>query len=303
MIWKEAFYYLRFGFESFLLGRRKPIVAGIPLTDLCNLRCRHCVVANAGRGHHNFETVRGWMKLLYERGARILYLQGGEAFGWSDGNRSLDHVIRTAREIGYFKVATVTNGTYPIETEADLVWVSIDGSPAAHDRIRGRGAFDQLAENLASTSHQSIYANMTVNRLNWTEAEAVVRFVTEHPHLQGVSFNFHTPYPGVEELTLAAEQRTELIEDLLRLKKQGYPIVNSAVALKLLMSGDYRRPLGLIQMVEQGQVFECCWGRQYEGVCRQCGYGVIAELAGLSRLQPASLLQALKLFSKRGLPL
>ena len=56
------------------------------------------------------------------------------------------------------------------------------------------------------------------------------------------------------------------------------------------------RPVRMIQMVEQGSVFECCWGRTLEGVCDRCGYGVIAELSALSRLRPASLMHALKLF-------
>jgi MoaA/NifB/PqqE/SkfB family radical SAM enzyme len=290
-------YYCAYGFQSFLLGRRKPIVAGVPLTDVCNLHCAHCVVAHAGRGHHTLEKIRGWIQLLYDRGARILYLQGGEVFMWSDGDRRLDHVVRMARSMGYFKVATVTNGTYPIETEADLVWVSIDGSPRTHDEIRGEGAFVRLTRNLQASSHRRIFANMTVNRRNRGDVEEVVRFVAEHPKLRGVSINFHTPYPGVEDLALLPDERAGTIDDLLRWKTEGSPIVNSTAGLRLLKNGNYRRPVWMIQMVEQGQVFECCWGRTLDGVCQRCGYGVIAELSGLSRLRPASILHALKLFS------
>ncbi len=136
MLLHHAFYYLSYGLQCFVLGRRKPIAAGVPLTDSCNLRCQHCVVAHAGRGHHSLEQVRRWVRQLYDRGARILYLQGGEVFTWSDGDARLDDVVRMAKAMGYFRVATVTNGTFPIETEADMVWVSIDGSPATHDRIR-----------------------------------------------------------------------------------------------------------------------------------------------------------------------
>ncbi len=300
MTWNELSYYLGFGWQALILGRRRPVVAGIPLTDLCNLRCEHCVVAHAGRGHHSFETITGWMRLLHRRGARILYLQGGEPFGWNDGERRLDHVVREAREMGFFKVATVTNGTYPIETEADLVWVSVDGSPKGHDAIRGPGAFERLAANLEASSHPNLYANMTVNRLNRREVEAVLRFVAAHPRLQGVSFNFHTPYPGVEELALSREERSRVVGELVRWKRAGLPVVNSVPALRLLASGNYRRPVWLIQMVERGELFECCWGASQPGVCERCGYGVIAELSALSRLRPASLLGSLKLFAGSG---
>jgi MoaA/NifB/PqqE/SkfB family radical SAM enzyme len=297
---RQGLYYLKFGLQCFVLGRRKPIVGGVELTDLCNLRCRHCVVADETGGHHSLERIRGWMRELYERGARVLYLQGGEAFSWSDGDKKLEHVVRLAREMGYFKVAVVTNGTYPIETEADLVWVSIDGSASVHDRIRGQGVFGKVARNLAASSHPNLYANMTVNRLNRGEAGAVVRFVAKHPRLKGVSFNLHTPYPGVEELALSAQERADLVKELLRWKREGYPILNTAAGLKLLASGKYKRPIWLIQLVELGRVFECCWGRMYEGVCERCGYGIIAELSGLSRMRPSGLLRALQLFTAGG---
>jgi hypothetical protein len=144
---------------------------------------------------------------------------------------------------------------------------------------------------------------MTVNRLNRGETEAVLRFVAGHPKLRGVSFNFHTPYPGVEELALSRAERAGVVEGLLAWKREGYPIVNSFAGLRRLASGRYRRPVWMIHMVERGDVFECCWGRKIDGVCRSCGYGVIAELSGLSRLDPASLLGALKLFRSGSVPL
>ncbi len=297
---RHLFYYLRYGLECYVLGRRKPIVAGVPLTDICNLHCKHCVVAHAGRGHHSIERIRGWMQLLYDRGARILYLQGGEAFGWSDDGKKLDDVVRMARRMGYFRVATVTNGTYPIETEADLVWLSIDGTARVHDEIRGRGTFARLEKNLAASSHGAIIANMTVNRLNSAEVAAVVRYAAENPKLRGISVNFHTPYPGVEDLALPRPERAAIIEGLLELKKQGLPLMNSEAGLRLLQTGAYERPVWMIQMVEQGDVFECCWGRTIDGVCNNCGYGVIAELSALTRLRPASIAHALRLLASGG---
>jgi len=297
---KEARYYLGFAVQCGVLGRRKPLVAGVPLTDACNLSCRHCVVANQGRGHYSLEKIREWIQLCYHRGARILYLQGGEAFAWRDGSRTLDDVVRLARRTGYFKVAAVTNGTCPIETEADLVWVSIDGTPRVHDQIRGDGVFAKVERNLDASAHPQLYANLTVNRINHADVEAVAAFVASHPKLKGLSVNFHTPYPGVEDLALSLEERAEVIEGILRLKKKGYPIVNSSAGLRLLEHGRYRRPIWMIQMVERGEVFECCWGRDAEGVCSRCGYGVIAELSGLSALRPASVVHALALFSGKG---
>ena len=154
--------------------------------------------------------------------------------------------------------------------------------------------------NLDASRHPRIYANLTVNRINHGEVEAVTRLVASHPRLAGLSINFHTPYPGVEDLALSPEERAGVIDEIMHLRRRGWPIVNSPAGLRLLKHGRYRRPIWMIQMVEQGEVFECCWGRAYKGVCSRCGYGVIAELSALSALKPAGVLHALALFAGRG---
>lgn len=297
---REIFYYMRFGIECLVLRQQKPIVAGISLTDICNLDCEHCVVANVDSGHYPFDKILNWMRLFYARGARILYLQGGEVFTWYDNDKRLNHVIRTAKTVGYFKVAVVTNGTYPIETEADVVWVSIDGLRKCHNKIRGENSFERLIANIESSSHSNICANMTVNKVNQDDVEEVIKFVEEHPKLRGISINFHTPYPEVEYLFLPVEKRTEVIERVLYLKNTGYHILNSKSGLKAMIKGDYSRPIRMIQMIEHGQFFECCWGRQYEGVCEQCGYGIIAELSQLFQLKPSAIIHAFNLFASKG---
>lgn len=296
MTFKEAAYYVKFGIQCFLLKQRKPIVAGIPLTDACNLQCKHCVVANAGRGHYSIEKLSAWMRLFYSRGARILYIQGGEPFTWFDGEKRLNDVIAEARKIGYFKVAMVTNGTYPIKSDADAVWVSIDGTPKRHNEIRGENVFELAEENVEKSSHSNIRANMTVNSINYMDVEEVITFVKNSKKFVGVSINFHTPYPGTEDLQLPREKRNEVIKLVLELKKKGFPVLNSEQGLEALLSGKYNRPAWLIQMVEQDQIFECCWGREMDKVCDNCGYGVIAELSLLSELKLASVFHALKLF-------
>ncbi len=138
---------------SAILGRPSPLVAGVALTDVCNLQCRHCVVANAGLGHYPFERVEYWLRSLYAKGCRILYLQGGEPLSWREGDRGVDDIIRLARSIGYFRVAIPSNGTYALESEADLMWVSVDGTEATHDSIRGPGVYARVMANVAKSSH------------------------------------------------------------------------------------------------------------------------------------------------------
>lgn len=294
---RELAYFARYGFETTILGRKKPIVAGIALTDVCNLACRHCVVANVGRGHYPFDKIEGLLTHFYQAGARIVYLQGGEVMTWRDGARDVNHVIRRAKEIGFFKVAVVTNGTLGVASEADLMWVSLDGSRAVHDAIRGPGSFDRTLHNLEETRHPHVSVNMTINRLNADEVERVADLVKSLPKLRGISFNFHVPYAAVEDIFLPLDQRSKVIDRILALKREGYPILNSRAGLIALKENKWRRPLSAIQLVENDRIYECCWGREQPGVCERCGYGVIAELSQILGGNISAAWQSLALFN------
>jgi MoaA/NifB/PqqE/SkfB family radical SAM enzyme len=293
---REVAYFGLYGFKTFVLRKRKPIIAGMPLTDVCNLQCKHCVVANTGRGHYSFSKIEKYMQHFYNIGVRILYLQGGEIMTWQDGNRNVNDVIRRAHEIGFFRVAVVTNGTLGLPTEADLIWVSLDGREQVHDAIRGAGTFDKVMRNLRLSDHKRVNLNMTINRLNAGEVEAVASIGKSLSSIHGVSFNFHTPYPGVENIALSLEERGKIVDRILKLKQNGFPVLNSKGGLKALKENTWKRPIPLIQLVEQDRIFECCWGREQPGVCEKCGYGIIAELSQILNGNLITVLHSLSLF-------
>ncbi len=293
---RELAYFAYYGFETFFLRHKKPIVAGVALTDVCNLQCKHCVVANVGRGHYPFAKIERFLQHFYQTGARIVYLQGGEIMTWRDGSKDVNDIIRRARQIGFFKVAAVTNGTMGISSEADLMWVSLDGAEEVHDSIRGEGVFAKVMKSLEETNHPHVSANMTINRLNFGEVEKVAEIAARVPKLRGVSFNFHVPYNGVEDIFLPLDERAKVIDRILELKRAGYPVLNSRAGLIALKENKWRRPLSVIHLVENDRIYECCWGRDQPGVCEKCGYGVIAELSQVFGGNIAAAMRSLALF-------
>jgi sulfatase maturation enzyme AslB (radical SAM superfamily) len=184
-----------------------------------------------------------------------------------------------------------------IPLDADLVWVSIDGSERIHDLIRGAGTFALIIDNLKATNHRRVSLNMTINRLNAGEVEAVAELARRLPNMHGVSFNFHTPYLRVEELSLPLEERAKVIDRILKLKRQGFPVLNTVGGLKALKSNQWRRPVSMIQLMEKDRIYECCFGREQPGVCQKCGYGVIAELSQIKNWNIPTILESLSLFS------
>lgn len=294
---QQLSYLAAFGFKSLVLRQKNPIIAGMPLTDVCNLHCKHCVVANVGRGHYPFARIDETLRHFYSIGVRIMYLQGGEIMTWHDGARTVNDVIRRAHEIGFFKVACVTNGTLGVDTEADLMWVSLDGSKNLHDSIRGEGIFDVVFRNLVTTKHPRVALNMTINSINAGEVEAVAKIARLLPTVHGVSFNFHTPYPGVKEICLTLADRAEVIERILHLKREGFPVLNTYGGLKAMKANKWRRPIPYIHLMEKDSIYECCFGRDHPGVCEKCGYGVIVELSQIMSCNISTIRESLALFN------
>ncbi|MBI5210824.1 MAG: radical SAM protein [Elusimicrobia bacterium] len=270
---------------SIALGRPLPAIGGISITDVCNLDCRHCWRKNGGRGHAPFPMVRRALERLHAMGARYLYIQGGEAFLWEDGPLRLADVVLQARRQGFFHVAVCTNGTFPLEAEADSFSVSLEGRRETHDRIRC-GSFERVMANLAAGRGRHVFLNATFNRENVGDLEYLARLAAQRPYLRGLLVNFHIPYPGVEGLSLSQEDRRRVSLRAMELKRGGLPIMNSFGGLRALAANDWRRPIGLSVVTDCRETYNCCRARGMEEVCRGCGYGLWAEAARVLAWDP-----------------
>jgi radical SAM protein with 4Fe4S-binding SPASM domain len=152
------------------------------LTERCNLRCRHCY--QGGRKVREMaadevrreidgasEMFQAWEE---EHGILVtpsIHFTGGEPLLYP----GLWDVIDYSRGKGYV-VAMMSNGTL-FEKEDALkafslgisdIQVSLEGPPALHDSIRGKGSFAAAAEGVGRllAAGNRVSANVTLSRLN-----------------------------------------------------------------------------------------------------------------------------------------
>ena len=116
---------------TYTIGRQifkksTPLIAGLTLTNKCNLRCRHCRVTDRKSEDLNFEEAITILDSFYKEGGRTVYLQGGEPFIWHDRQHHLEDIIEYAHKKGFLTTIIYTNGTIPLETSADTVFISMD---------------------------------------------------------------------------------------------------------------------------------------------------------------------------------
>lgn len=290
-----SFYWLsiKYVILSKLFGKELPFIGGIVINERCNLNCRHCSVANRDIPDLNFEEVGIGLRRLYAMGMRYLYIEGGEPFLWRDNSKSLKDVIHLAREIGFRFIVLYTNGTFPIITDANTVFVSLDGLKDTHNKIRGN-TYDWIISNIIKSSHKKLIINYTINKKNEKEIEQFCYETSKIEKIKGIFFYFYTPSHGIDDLYLGFNERKNIIKKILNLKKTGYKILNSKAALMGIYNDSWKRPNKLSYLYANKKLYQCCRAIGNSEICKDCGYLGLTEIYYIAKFNPNAIYSAFK---------
>lgn len=291
---KPVVFGIKYVLRDHVLKQRAPLICGLVLTNRCNLQCRHCRVGTRDDKELRFEEITEVIDSFYREGGRCLYLEGGEPFLWRDQQYGIEYIVEYARGVGFLAVIIYTNGTIPIQTSADTVFISIDGLHETHDRLRG-ASFDRIMHNIHRSTHPSLFINFTINSHNNAELEDFLSYVDGVTQIRGTFFYFHTPYYGYDELYVEPDERASILRRLLACKKK-HRILNSYAGLRSAVRNDWKRPLDICSVYEKGHTYKCCRFRGDPELCQNCGYLSYAEIDQTLRLRPSAILNALKYF-------
>lgn len=291
-------YFARFGVETILFRKKKPILGTIILTDKCNLHCRHCSVNNITAVVYPYRQIREEMCRLYEMGVRILFFCGGETFLWTDSGKSLRDLVAEAKEMGFLIVNVVTNGTFPLDLpEADLILLSLDGDRERHNAIRG-DTYDRIFENIRQAPTDNICFYMAINQINKGAVRAVCEAARDTEHVRAVSFNFHTPYPDTADLALSSGEKAECCQVISQMMEEGAPVFNLRSAFPYLIHNRFPTPCRQCVVVENGKLSTCGRCIEVPGLCERCGYFFVAEYTLLFQGNPRIIAEMLGTYLK-----
>ena len=274
-------YYALWFFKT-KMGARDPLVNTMIINYECNLRCRHCSIAahaNELPNPHSMpiDIAVSEMKERYGQGARILFFEGGEPTLWNEDGKTLRDLIGIGKEIGYFVIGYTTNGTTEIIEDSDVVSVSLDGPEEVHDEIRGKGAYRKMIENLEKTDHPNVFANMVVTKMNKDKVRETVEVASQNKRIKGIMLNFLTPPP--HEIALNIEEKNRVVDLAKKLKKEGYPILNTDKALRDLLDEDWERKCPdwvSAFLLPDGSRYLGCPLRHTKS-CKECGFNAVRE--------------------------
>ena len=291
-------YYLRCRFSQ----KRIPLLAGFKITNRCNLSCAHCPFwkGNATK-MLTFNQVENTLSELHRLGARILILEGGEPFLWKDGNHAIHDVVEVAKSL-FMSVGITTNGTFPLTVKVHTIWVSIDGLRETHNKMRDN-SFDRAIENIQNSPHPNIYANITINRVNYLEIPELVEFLSGK--VKGITIQFHYPYEEGDVLALPFEKRRKVLENLITLKKKGYPITDSYLCLESLKDNNWHCQDWMLANAEpDGSINLGCYVKGRGDIqCKVCGFAAHTEISLAYKWHIEAILTGKKIFQYGKAPL
>lgn len=296
------FYFLKYFINSRLFNKREPILGGFKITHRCNLRCYHCPYWGREQKELSFEEVKEIIDEMHAMGVRIMIFEGGEPFLWHDSDKSIIDVVNYGKK-KFFSVGITTNGTFPLKNiPADVLWVSFDGMKETYKRIRG-DVFDRVVKNIEESDHKNLYANITINKINETELEDMIKFLSTR--VKGITIQFHYPYGGAEdeELFIPLSERKMILERLIKLKREGYPLMDTYEALTKMKDNSWVCYDWMIANANpDGRITKGCYIKNRGEInCKNCGFAAHTELSLAFDLYLPSINIGRKIFNYRAL--
>jgi MoaA/NifB/PqqE/SkfB family radical SAM enzyme len=285
-----------------ILGQKIPLLASFKLTYRCNLACLACPF-HLRAGEEN--TSMSWpmatasLDALQRLGALIVVFEGGEPLLWRDGRYNLHDLIDYAKR-RFPRVAVTTNGTFPLDIPADILWVSIDGLKESHDRLRSQ-SFDQVWSNLRASRHDRLLVHFTINRENRRDIRPLLEKLKNISAFTGMTVQLFYPYgQGEAPLALSDTERKATLEEVIGMKKKGFPILNSASRLRAMISNNWHcHDDILINVDPDGAITQGCYVQGRGRInCRACGFSPVTEASGALDLLPGSLTAGWSIFLK-----
>lgn len=283
--------------KRLITGNSVPTLSGYKITNRCNLKCVHCPYWKRNGDELDFGGVKKTPAALNGMGVRILIIEGGEPLLWRDGKKTIAHVIEEARKL-FPSVCITTNGTLPFrELDLDRVWVSLDGTQKVHDSVRGQGVFSMVWENLEKEGRRNAYISFTISQLNREFVSDLI--TTLKGRVAGVTAQFYYPYSGLPDpLFVSPLERVPILDQLIQLKRDGYPVANSFSSLNDMKKTKWTCYDGLLANAEPDGRISCgCYlNNRGPSKCERCGFSAHNEISLAFRGNIESIVTGLKIF-------
>lgn len=198
-----------------------PLTVGWDITNMCNLRCKHCYASAGVKKSSEFtlEEVKKIIDELDSLGTVLIAFAGGEPFMRKDIYEIISYVKNKGMEVFLNTNGTLINENNIqkiIDSGLTHIEFSIDGLKDDHDFIRGAGTFDKVLHAIEVCQKNGIKVGV-MSTLFKTNLEKIPEFIDffHNKGVIGIGFLRFIPTGRGEQnadLGLSIEERKRAIE-------------------------------------------------------------------------------------------
>lgn len=233
------------------------------LTYNCNLRCKMCPFWKRKTKDISLDKIKQSILLIKKLGVTMIAFEGGEPLL----RKGIGEILSFSRNSG-LSTSLITNGVL-LESKKDeiipgingVVFVSIDGLEKTHDKIRGvKGTFKKAINGILACRDKVLTCiNTTITDDNVEEIEEIVKLAKDLD--TRFSVEVAVEYRDADVSLPESSRLVNVINNLIKMKKEGYPIINSFNYLRVI-KGSLKwtcRPWMVINIDPNGKVILPCY--------------------------------------------
>ena len=251
-----------------ILGTYSPLVVLLYATDRCNLNCIYCRGYWSARKIPDLTTVE-IIKIVdecKELGTCHFTIHGGEILLRDDIKYLIDYMKGKN-----LYVNLVTNGILLPQKineirNIDSLCISLDGSRDANDITRGKGTYDKIIDaiKLAKKENFKFNVHATLTKYNKNDIGFLVKLAKEIGYYQQFSILLKPWEKEQIDIGLNEDEIKDVLKEIIRYKKQGYPVFTSMRTLKNALNWKfpYSKPMLEISEIKKNfDIIRCYYGK------------------------------------------
>tara|TARA_B100000315_G_C14588173_1_gene594271 strand:- start:541 stop:1506 length:966 start_codon:yes stop_codon:yes gene_type:complete len=259
----------------------KPVLLSHLVSQYCDLDCPYCLWKNNNTHSMKTDEILKVHTDAAQNGFVGCFLWGGEPLLRKD----IDVILKHDKGLGWW-VTLATNGgllqqkAKVVAENVDDLLVSIDVPNEKHDTIRKKkGTFESAKNGIRAVKEINSKCNIKIccvlSKFNKDSIKDVCEFAKQEKC--GVIFQHIDKNPSLrkisEDLDISQEERHKVVNEIIQLKKEKYPIFNSLTYLKqFLFEGKkyHCRSQNIYLTVwDNGDVSGCATGKHYGNVLKK----------------------------------
>lgn len=243
----------------------RPLEVSYFVNNICNLACKHCYVGYEEKvGDLSTEEWKDTFDKLIRRGALTFGNVGKEPLLSSKKTLALlKHLKQRRDENPRIRFGLVTNGTLLDgdvvkeirEISPDYIDVSLDGTRAEHDYIRGKGNFERTMRNLRelpSSLKEKVFISYTLMSHNQDSFENLVSELAYDGFRRFLVSPFVSTPSSNGELVVANKEIADFYQRILDGNEVDFGCLEG-VEILLKIDYDSQKPL-MDRLVNQGAI-------------------------------------------------